>query len=317
LIHDRASGLGAESDLDGRYTMELRLKAAMLVLILASAATAACGGSDGDTALAPVDETARTFTPIAGTESAYCDTYRAWQVHELEGDGDDPAISGNPATFEKYWSEYLAFNKTALAQAPAEIRDEWVLSERMVRTTLSPVLEKYDFDVERMAREATPAEKSLGEPPPDVQKAQAAIHAYEARVCGTELPPAADVDFEAGAASQQYCKAAGTTQSEFDKIASSGFDPDLLRTFVTSDRFTELLDAQVAAAPDEIAADVKAESEWLRTRWSDVFEKFDYDIRGVWLDGTPEDRAVVHEYHPDVVEHNTRITAYEEQVCGA
>ena len=178
------------------------------------------------------------------------------------------------------------------------------------------MLEKYDFDAERIGREGTPGEKAVATPPPEAQKAQDAIHAYEARVCGVETPPAADVMFEADEASEAYCEAAGTTQGEFDKIAEAKFDPDLLRSLVTSDRFTELLDAQIDVAPDEIAADVEAESEWLRGRWSDVFEEFDYDIRGVWVDGSAEDRAVIHEYHPDVVEHNSRVTAYEEQVCS-
>ncbi|HEX2302623.1 MAG TPA: hypothetical protein VHH57_03280 [Gaiella sp.] len=42
-----------------------------------------------------------------------------------------------------------------------------------------------------------------------------------------------------------------------------------------------------------------------------------YDIRRIWLDGTPEDRAVFTLSHPDVVEHDARLTAYEEQVCTA
>lgn len=278
-----------------------------LTLVLAVLAVlAGCGGSDGD-------ETA--FTPVAGTESAYCDNFRAWQVHELAGDGDDPAIAGNPAAFEAYWNDYLAFNKTSLQQAPPVIRDEWVLSERAVRTVLTPVLAKYDFDLQRMEREGTAAEKALGEPTPAVQKAQDAIHAYEARVCGVDPPPAADVVFKADGSSKSYCTALGTFNSELEKIESSRFDPDVMRTFVTADSFTEALDALDAAAPVEIAADVKAETEWFRTRWSDVIAEFDYDIRRIWLDATPEDRAVFNLSHPDVVEHSSRTTAYEEQVC--
>jgi hypothetical protein len=278
------------------------LGVALVSLTLALAVLAGCGGDD---------ETA--FTPVEGTESAYCDTFRAWQVHELEGEGDDQP---NPTALEAYWNDYLEFNATMLEQSPPEVRDEWELSERLIRTTVTPVLEKYDFDAERIAREGTPAEKGITEPPPEAQKAQDAIHTYEARVCGVEQPPAADVVFEADDSSEPYCMAAGATQSEFDKIASAKFDPDLLRTFLTSDRLTELLDAQVDAAPDEIAADVEAERRWLTGRWRDVFDEYDYDIRGVWVDGTAEDRAVIHEYHPDVVEHSSRITAYEEQVCA-
>ena len=81
--------------------------------------------------------------------------------------------------------------------------------------------------------------------------------------------------------------------------------------------FTEALDALDETAPAEIAADVEAETEWFRTRWSDVIAELDYDIRRIWVDGTPEDRAVFTLSHPDVVEHATRTTAYEEQVCAA
>jgi hypothetical protein len=35
----------------------------------------------------------------------------------------------------------------------------------------------------------------------------------------------------------------------------------------------------------------------------------------IWLDATPEDRAVFSLTHPGVVEHASRTTAYEEQVC--
>ena len=89
----------------------------------------------------------------------------------------------------------------------------------------------------------------------------------------------------------------------------------MLRTLVTGDRFSEALDGLDAAAPPEIAADVEAEIDWLRTRWSDVVERYGYDIRGIYLDGTPEDLAVFNRTHPDVLEHASRSTAYEEQVC--
>jgi hypothetical protein len=271
---------------------------------LALAALTGCASFGGE-------ETA--FTAIEGTESAYCDTFRAWQVHELEGEGDDQP---SPAALEAYLNDYLEFNATMLEQSPPEVRDEWVVSERAVRTIVTPVLEKYDFDGERMQREGTPAGTAVFTPTGGAKRAQDAIHAYEARVCGTELSAAADVVFTADPSSSSYCTAAAAAQKEFDDIAAAKFDPDKLRSFVTSDRFTELLDAQVASAPAEIADDVEAASAWLRGRWSDVFEEFDYDIRGVWVAGTAEDRAVIHEYHRDQVEHASRITAYQEQVCS-
>ena len=124
-----------------------------ILLVLGLAVLAAgCGGSDGDKT---------SFTPADGTESAYCDTYRAWQVHELDGGtGDDQP---NPAAFRAYWKDYLEFNKTSLQQSPAEIRDEWIVSDRAIRTVLTPVLERYDFDVQRIAKEGTAAEKALGD----------------------------------------------------------------------------------------------------------------------------------------------------------
>ena len=93
---------------------------AFLTLVLAVAA-AGCGG-DGS------DESA--YTPVQGTESPYCDTYRAWQVHELDGgEGDDQP---NPAAFRAYWKDYLEFNATMLGQAPPAVRDDWLITERAV-----------------------------------------------------------------------------------------------------------------------------------------------------------------------------------------
>jgi hypothetical protein len=289
-----------------RWIPRLMLGAAMLLIVGSAMLVAGCGGSDSD-------ETA--FTPVAGNDSAYCDTYWGWQAYKADrGQGDDER---SPAAFRAWWNEYLIFNETALKQAPPVIHDQWVVKMSALRTRLTPLFETYNFDVKRMEREGTAAERVLAEPSPDVQRAEAAVNAYEDRVCGAMTAPAADVVFEADGSSKPYCKAAGTMQSEFDRIASAKFDPDMLRTLVTSHRFVELLDAKVAAAPAAIASDVEAASAWLRGRWSDVFEEFDYDIRGVWVDGSAEDRAVIHEYHPDAVEHSSRITAYEEQVCSA
>ena len=281
-----------------------RFRLATVSLGLALAVLGGCGGNDEDES---------AFTPVAGTESAYCDTYRAWQVYKMDhGEGDDPR---SPAAFRVWWNEYLIFNETALQQAPPAIRDEWVVLVGGVRTLLTPVLEKYDFDVKRIAAEGTAAEKAAGEPSPARQKAIDPILAYEDRVCGVALPRAADVVFERDGSSKGYCAALSTLNSNFDKGESSRFDPDVMRSVFTADSFTEALDRLVETAPDEIAADVEAEAEWLRTRWSDVFADFAYDIRRVYVDGTPEDRAVFTFSQPDVVEHASRNTAYEEQVC--
>jgi hypothetical protein len=276
-------------------------------LMLGLALLAGCGGGHAD-------ETA--FTPVAGTESAYCSAYRAWQVHELDGgEGDDQP---NPAALRKYWNEYVIFEETLLHDAPPEIRDEVVVKVSAIRSLMTPLMEKYDFDAKRMQREGTAVERALlEEPPPDIKKAQEAQHAYEDRVCGVASPPAADVVFESNASSKAYCAALSTLNSSFAKGENSRFDPDVVRTVFTADSFTESLDAVNETAPAGIAADVEAESEWLRTRWSNVFAEFGYDIRRIWLEGTPEDRAVFTLSHPDVVQHAARTTAYEEQVCAA
>jgi hypothetical protein len=90
-----------------------------------------------------------------------------------------------------------------------------------------------------------------------------------------------------------------------------------MRAVFTSDSFMESLDSLEESAPADIAEDQEAVSEWIRTRWSDVIGEFDNDIRRIWLEGTPEDRAVFTLAHPDVVEQNSRLTAYEEQFCTA
>jgi hypothetical protein len=280
---------------------------ALAPLILVLAVLAGCSGSTGG-------ETA--FVPVAGSDTAYCDAYRAWQVHELDGgEGDDQP---NQTALRKYWNEYLIFEETLLHEAPAEIRDEVEIKVSGIRTLITPLLEKYDFDAKRLQRDGTAEEKALFEaPPPDIQKAQDAQHAYEDRTCGTQpSPPAADVVFEPDASSQAFCAALDTFNSELEKVASSKFDPDVLRTLVTGDRFTEVLDGLDNTAPAEIAADVEADTEWFRTRWSDVLAEYGYDIRNIYLEATPEDLAVFNRTHPDVLEHTSRTTAYEDQVCS-
>jgi hypothetical protein len=286
-----------------------RLRAWMLApLILGLAAQAGCSGGEGNES---------AFTPIAGGDSAYCHTYRAWKVHEL--DGGEGFDQPDPAGLRSFWNAYLIAQETMLQQAPRLIRDEVEVKVRYIRTRLTPLMEKYDFDLERMQRDGSVAEREaiFQAPPPDVQTAQAAQYAYEDRTCGTApSPPAADVVFEAGQASMAFCEALSVLNSELETVTSSRFDPNVMRALVTSDRFTEVLDGLDDTAPAAIAADVKADTEWFRTRWSDVMARYGYDLRGIYLDGTPEELAVFNRSHPDVLEHTSRTTAYEEQVCG-
>ena len=182
----------------------------------------------------------------------------------------------------------------------------------------SALFEKYGFDVKRIEAEGSATEQAgLGEPPPDVAKAQAALHLYQDRVCGFGgQPPAADVTFTASSAAKPYCSAVSVLNDGLGKVASSGFDPAAFRSYASSDSFSEALDALDATAPSKIAADVQANTEWLHTRQLEVLEKFDYDIRRLLLEGSAKDVAVFTYWDPAIIKHQTRVTAYEEQVCG-
>ena len=279
--------------------------ATLLTLAVMSAAVAGCAGSD---------EVA--FTPVAGSDGAYCTTYRAWKVYELDnGEGFDQP---DAAALRSWWNAYLIKEETMHQQAPPEIRDEVAVKLRHVRTVMTPLMEKYAFDLKRVRRTGSAADQAalLQAPPADVQRATGAQYAYEDRACGTApTPPAADVAFEAGASSNAFCAALGSLNREIEKVAASRFDPDSMRTLVIGERFSEALDGLDAAAPAEVAADVHADTEWFRTRWSDVMARFGYDIRGIYVGGTPEELAVFNRTHPDVLEHTSRTTAYEDQVC--
>lgn len=270
------------------------LGAAAVVLTLALAVLSGCSSSSAD---------GESAVPLDGPDSAYCDTARKWAVHELNA--DEATETANPAAFRKYWNEYLINLETQLQQAPPAVHDAAVTNTRGVRTIQTPLYEKYDFDVKRIEAEGSASERA-GEPPPDVAKAQAALHAYQDRVCGYGgTPPAADVTFTADSTAKRYSEAAVALNPDFEKVASSGFDPEALRSLVTGDSFAESLDAQDATAPSEIATDVKAVTEWFRTRWSEVVEDLDYDIRRLLLEGTAEDRAVFTRYDPAIVEHES------------
>lgn len=285
--------------------------AAMVVLVLALAVLAGCGGSDDP-------ETALPAEQVAAFNSSYCVTAREWAVHELDGSADGAYARGGPAALKKWWSEQLAYLKTSLEQAPPELHDAEARVERAYRARLTPLFEKYGFDFKRIEAEASASENALAEPTPEEQKAQQAYDLYKDRVCGYgNSPPPAHVTFTASAASKAYCKAAAAQQVGLEKVASSGFDPEAFRTYVTSDGFLDALDAQDAAAPPEIAADVKTDNEWVRTRKLELLKEFDYDLRRLMLEGSAEDLAVFTYFDPAIVGHDSRVEAYVQQVCGA
>ena len=283
---------------------------AMVGLVLGASVLAGCDGGD-DEAKAPLPA-----DWVEAFDSPYCVTARRWAEHELDGGGDGAYARGGPTALETWWNEQLAYLATSLEQAPPEIREAEALNERTIRTVLTPVLQKYGFDFARVQAEATAEEKALADhPPAEVAAAQEARNAYQNRLCGYgDSPPAADVTFAPSPAAAPYCEAAGAHLGTLDEAM---LDPAALRAYVASAGFSEALDAQAAAAPDEIAADVDAQADWDRTRVRAVLEAHGYDVRRVLLEGSAEDLAAFTYWDPAIAAQDSRVAAYQEQVCGA
>ena len=74
---------------------------------------------------------------------------------------------------------------------------------------------------------------------------------------------------------------------------------------------------RTATAPAEIADDVEANNEWNRTRKVELLEQFDYDLRRLMLEGSAEELAAWNYIDPAIAEQESRVVAYQEQVCGA
>jgi hypothetical protein len=278
----------------------------LLALALGSAALSACGGGS---------EAAVAAEPFS---SAYCVTARNWAVHELDGGGDGAYARGGPPALQKWWAEQLAYLKTSLRQAPPAVRAAEALNERAIRAKLTPLLEKYGFDFERIESEATPRERAFADhPPARYARAQEARDLYQNRVCGYGgSPPPADVTFTRSGASKRYCRAAAAQEQGLEAVAASGFAPKEFRRYATSARFLAALDAQEAAAPAEIAADVKADIAWVRDRKLAVAEEYGYDLRRILREGSADELATWTYWDPAIRRQDSRVEAYVAQVCG-
>jgi hypothetical protein len=277
--------------------------------ILALAVAAGCGSDSDDT---------KKTASAGGFDSAYCVTARKWAAHELNGEAEDAYARGGPAAARKYMREYVAYTVASAQQAPPSIRKAAAIKDRAIRTQVAPVLEKYGYDPRRLEAKGTAADKAAVQSPgPTVQKAQEITHAYDDRVCqyGGE-PPAAEVRFKRTAAAKPYCKAVADQQKGFEEVLSSLFSPEALRSFSTSRSFRKALNDQAATAPAEIAADVKADTEWDRTRKVEVLEDYDYDLRRLLTEGSQEDLAVFNYWDPKIRKQDSRVSAYQQEVCG-
>jgi hypothetical protein len=273
---------------------------AMALALLAGA----CGGSGGDNV--SVSRNGQAFTDPA--ESDYCVTAREWAIHEFDGFDDS-----DPVAFRAYWEEYVAFETTATEQAPDEIRADWELKVELQSATITPVLERYDFDVAAMMESATPEEQATFEAPPEVQAAQERILAYESMVCGAQPPLAADISY-AGEEPGPYCELAAAQGERAAEALASG-DPAEVEAVV--DEIEATATALIDAAPEVIKDDLIDLAAWDAGPQRDALERHGWDARALVREGTPEDRAAFQHSAEDIRDQFARVVAYEEQVCGA
>lgn len=285
--------------------------ATLLVLLGAAVLAAGCGGGDDNATALSADQ-------VAAFGSPYCVTARKWAVHELNGGGDGAYARGGPDGLKTWWQEQLAYLKLSLDQAPVVIRAAEAVNERAIRTRLTPLVEKYGFDFQRIAAQATPAETAFADhPPASVANAQQARNEYQNRVCGYGgSPPPAKVAFKKSAGSKAYCDAVGAQHKGNEDVATAGFTPSAFRAYVTSDELLGALDTQDATAPREIAEDVVVDNAWVRDHKLALLEKYDYDYRRLVLEGSAEELSAFNYFDPRVEEHDSRVSAYLQQVCG-
>jgi len=292
-----------------------RIAASLVIAALATVAAAGCGDDDDTAASAPAPAgTSAAASAAASTdaaESPYCQASLQWSVHELT-----PFDDSDPAQTQRYMDEYGAFVERSRSLAPTEIAADWTVNADGIAQVFVPVLQKYGYSIERVASEGTPEEQSLLDAPPaDIAAAQDRIQAYDARVCASRQPPAADVRFE-GPASTAYCEAVTAFDDANDEAFGTGADPAAVEQFVTSSRFHDLLSATEAAAPPEIHDDAVAVEDFVAEHGVPALQRYGYDLRRLLLEGTPADRAALQSSDPAIFEAFSRTVAYEEQLCG-
>jgi hypothetical protein len=278
-----------------RRTIRPILAAALVVVVAACGDDGGGGGAGGETAAADP------------SESAYCNAAIDWAIHELT-----PVDDTDPAAFRAYWTEYRAFEAEALDAAPDELRAAWELKIETEDTTVTPVFEKYDFDVNVMMESATPQEQAIFDAPPDVQAAQDRILAYESEVCGAQQPLAADVSYASEAAGP-YCRlVAGQSEQAAQAVASG----DAAAVEAVFNAMEETTSSVTDAAPAAIKDDVVDVAAWTNGRQRDVAERYDYDFRAALREGSTQDRYDLKYADEEIREQFARVLAYEEQVCG-
>jgi hypothetical protein len=288
-----------------------RIAASLVIAALATVAAAGCGDDDDSATSAAAPAGTSAAASAAAADSPYCRAALEWSVHELT-----PFDDADPAATERYMDEYGAFIVRSRSLAPTEIAADWTVNADGIAHVFLPVLQKYGYSLERVASEGTPEEQAtLDAPPADIAAAQDRIQAYDARVCASRQPPAADVRF-VGPASTAYCEAVTAFDDANDEAFGTGADPAAVEQFVTSPRFHDLLSAAEAAAPPEIHDDAAAVEDFTAEHGVPALQRYGYDLRRLLLEGTPADRAALQSSDPAIFDAFSRTLAYEEQLCG-
>ncbi len=284
------------------------------LLLAALVVTAACGDDSDDAASdasAAQPEAPASASPSGDDpESPYCRRVIERAVEDLT-----PHDDTDPAQLRIFIDGYVDYLTDAADLAPDEIAADAELSVTGFVEMVLPVLERYDYSVERIATEGTPAEQALSEPPPEIAAAQDRIWEYDASVCASEEPPVTGVTFD-GPPSDGYCEAAGALEGAVGEVMGAGADPAALEELLTSEEHAELVAAAAAAAPEEISDDVATSNAFFEERVRPLVERFDYDVRRLLLEGTVEDRAALQSTDPVVRDAFVRTEAYFQQLCA-
>jgi hypothetical protein len=245
--------------------------------------------------------------------SPFCDASREWAVHELT-----PPDEMDPASVKAHFTDYDEFVATSLDTAPEEVADEWQLYADEYRAKFRPVIEKFHYSFDEVGKNGTPEEQAIftGKKSAEASDAFDAILSYEGRVCGSQTPAAADVSFE-GEKPGEYCEVAGKLNQMLGEITFGGASPSALKNALTGDEYARLTEKERDVAPASISTDVDALVRFDRTTQIPTVAKYDYDIKKLILNGSPADRAAFQHQTPSIRDAASRVSAFEEQVCGA
>ena len=240
-------------------------------------------------------------------ESKYCRDALDWQLVDLDRSGDQTV----------YWTQYSAFLNKAMPVAPPPIEAPFARYADYNLKTFIPVLRKYHFDEKEFKKgNPTAAEKKIASGfPPKIEADFELIVRYESQVCGASIPRAADVKFTGNKASV-YCKDVREAEAAFEPVRASGFDPLVAKAYWAGPKLRALFARQAKDLPAEIAEDAKVERAFTFDTQIPTIARYGYDLRRIIRDAPVTDRWAMNLAGPEIRDHEARIAAYQQQVCG-